>query len=651
MRKKPHPLLLMILLSSLILSSLPTIGQSDERRSGHPSVPSLGAAVGKTERIHNEARIEGPNLIVAENSVRRLEFTSQGLHYVPKKRSERMADLGLRIELKAINSGRKFYQRGADERRSRPENEGNEVTYSRPMGVTELYQALDSGVEQFFILAQNLSPTGEDLWITSEVKTELRPESPRVRTSRGVVFYAGDDPIVRIGAVIAIDATGRELRAELELDGNQLSIVVNGAWLRQAAYPVVVDPFIGPLASIATAGPHRWSPAMADDPDQNRYLVAWEQPVGDDFEIMGQLIDADGKPSACRPEPFSISLNPAGRDFSPEVGYDSASRRFLVVWEEQGPAAGSTALDYSIKGRLVGGPSGCAQVSPSGPAIQISDAGGMVERSADVALGVASDASSRFLVVYLRANAGAKEADVYGQMLNQDGSRCSGPVLIGGPSGIETRFHPSVAYGEPGVAEFFSVVYRSSNRALRMARFAPTCGGAPQNQVIIDPVVTDDPSTTEPAATDVQPTIVYSPVGRQWLINWIDYSPRVGAVLRWAQLPPASLLWQNTFTTLLGAFPFIRGLSVTGSTQSPDLVVALAVGASSTGGFDIFLFHLQYSFDYFSANFRRDSLTGGGVNDWYPVVRSSPGRDDYFVVWQRELANGSSDIVGQSYVP
>jgi hypothetical protein len=603
------------------------------------------------ERIRNEVKVEGPDLLVAENPVRRLEFTSQGLRYIPKQRTDLTPDPSFHFELKAIRSGSVFYYPGEADRSSlRPVKEGPEVSYHRGLGITEVYQALDSGVEQLFILEQNLNPAGENVLITGQVLTELRPESPKLRTSRGIIFYSGDQPVVRYGAATVIDALGRELRAELALDGDQLSIVIESAWLQQAAYPVIVDPFIGPLAPVAAAGLHRGQPAMAADSRQNRYLVVWEQPVEDDFEIMGQFIDVDGKPSACHPDPFSISLNPAGRDFSPAVTYDPISQQFLVVWEEQGPALPeSNTFDYNIKGRFVGGPVGCAEVTPSSPPLQISDASGLVERAPDVAVGGASDASSRFLVVFLQASAEAQEANVYGQRLNPDGSMCGDPVLIGGSGGFETRFHPSVAFGELDRAESFAIVYRSSDRALRMARLAPSCGSLVSNQRIIDWAVADDP--LRPAATDVRPTIAYNPIGRHWLVNWIDYSPRLGAVLQWMELWLGGFVdWQYTYTTLLGAFRSVRGLSISASTRSPDFVVTLAV-TNGAGRFDIVLFHLKYRYDYFSTSFQRNSLPEGDWNAGYPVVRSNPEREDFFVVWQRELPGGFSDIVGQSYVP
>lgn len=620
-------------------------------RSSNSALPSVGAAGTSMEGIRNKLKPEGPDLLITDNSVRRMEFTSRGLRYLPKKRAKLMSDQKFDFELKSISSGSLFYLADADRKNSPPVKEGNVVFYPRPLGITEVYQALDSGVEQLFILEQNLNPPGKNFLITGEVTTNLRAESPRLRSSRGITFYSGNAPVIRYGAAKVIDAMNRELRAELELEGNQLSIVIDSAWLRQAAYPVTVDPLIGPLVQISEARPHCSYPVMAVDTRQNRYLVAWEEHVGDDMEIMGQFIDDDGSPSAGRPRPFSISTNPAGEDFSPSVAFDPISERFLVVWEERAHAAAQSAvLDSNIKGRFVGERGTHVVGARTEPLLSISSARGLVE-APDVAVGAAVGDASRFLVVYLKTTGVGSEANVYGQMLNPDGSTCGDPILIGGPSGVEERFHPSVAFGAPEIAEYFSVVYRTSDHMLRMARLAPECGSSAEAELILDAEVSDGPPDQDAVRTDVRPTVAYNAVGEWWWVNWIDYSARLGTVLRWNKLPSFSLAGRDDLTTLLGPYRFVKGMSVTSSiqSQSPDLVVALAVAKTPSSGFKLLLFQLDYWATHFHTTFQPSSPSRAGLNDWYPVVRASCVRDDYFVVWQRGLSNGQTDIVGQSY--
>lgn len=83
-------------------------------------------------------------------------------------------------------------------------------------------------------------------------------------------------------------------------------------------------------------------PAVAYDPDDDRYLMAWFSDttagslVNDENEIYGQLLTGAGAETG--PDDFRISdMGPDGNAsydaFNPDVAYDSAAREFLVVWQ------------------------------------------------------------------------------------------------------------------------------------------------------------------------------------------------------------------------------------------------------------------------------------------------------------------------------
>lgn len=592
-------------------------------------------------RPQSKLSVYAPDRIVADSPTRVVEFMSTGFRYVPRGISVPDFHFGL----ETISAGN-FLLRVRDHQ-TLPQLTGeSEVSYPRGFGVTEVYLVFDNGIEQLFFLKQNPNPAARALIISGRVLTELW--SPVTTTVRGITFYADGRAALHYGPVTVIDAKGRTLRAEMAFTGTHLNIIIDGAWLREATYPVVVDPFIGPVTPIAATPSAAGHPAMASDTDHGRYLVVWEQETFGDSEIMGQLIDASGSPATCHPDPFPISRQQRARDTSPAIVYDPSRRRFLVVWEERD--SDSAMVTSRIKGRFVGSPDDCASLTPAGSALELTR-GDARARAPDVAVGVLPDGTTRFLVVFLKQGAG-EEADVFGQIVTEEGMLSGDSIYIGGPTGFAPRFHPSVAFGEAGRAEFFSVVYRAADRVLRMARVTPAGKSQPvAQQLIVDPVVNDDPADGGPLATDVRPVIAYSRWGHRWMVSWIDYSPRFGAVLQWMEVLATSFLWQSTFTTLLGPFRYVRGLSLTSSPHSPDFVAALAVGVSPRTGFDIFVFQLQYRIDFFSATLRRDTLAGGSWNDWYPIIGASSQPEDYFVVWQRNLPDGTFDIVGQSYVP
>lgn len=645
MNKKLLSLPLLILMSCLLAPSLVTVARPGSG-SSQSKTKAVGAPVLQEQSV-SMVKAAGPDLWVAQNAVCQAEFTPQGFRYVPRKMDALQTEFSFSYRLKSIRSAEETFVAESDLGSTVPDVRLNEASYSRSLGITEVYQTLDSGVEQLFILNQNLNPAGEEVVITGEISTSLKAQAAQIRTPDGIVFYYGHIPIVRYGEAKAIDANGRELNAELALRGNQLSIVLSSAWLRDAAYPVTVDPFVGPILPIAAAGANRWNPAIATDTKNNRYLVVWEETRGTDSEIVGRLLDATGQPAQCHPAAFTISQNPSNNDVYPSVAYEPTSGHFLVVWEER-----TRTGDSFIRGRFVGEASDCAATSPPGQAIAITGSTVGLERGPSVAVGAPTGGSNRYMVAFLRRNTSVGAVSVLAQTLNLDGTRCGPATVVGTTSGLELRYQPAISYGEPALAEFFSIVYRASDNSMRMGRVAPTCGGTLQSELLLDRIVRDGPPGEDAAATNVRPSVIYTTIGHRWMANWIDFRGKLSAVLRWIELPPTIDQAQSNFATLLGANRYVRGISTASSSQSRDIVVGISTGTSAVGaGANLLVFHLHYDVEFFSTTIPRDTLTGGIMTNVTPVISPDAQANAYFVVWQRVLANGDTDIVGRSYVP
>ena len=108
-------------------------------------------------------------------------------------------------------------------------------------GLSEVYDVRADGVEQSFVLATRPASPG-DLRIVGAFDTELSA-SPVDDAHTALVFR---DPmgqaLVRYGEATAIDALGQRRPVTTSFDGRQVTLRVDGAWLQQATYPVVVDP-------------------------------------------------------------------------------------------------------------------------------------------------------------------------------------------------------------------------------------------------------------------------------------------------------------------------------------------------------------------------------------------------------------------------
>jgi hypothetical protein len=115
---------------------------------------------------------------------------------------------------------------------------GSSVSYEHGW-VRQWYRSGPFGLEQGFTLTRRpAEPRLGPLTLASRVSGSLvaRREGP------GIVFAAADGrPVLRYGGLSVRDATGRSLPADMELDGDRVTLRV---WDRGARYPLTVDPLL-----------------------------------------------------------------------------------------------------------------------------------------------------------------------------------------------------------------------------------------------------------------------------------------------------------------------------------------------------------------------------------------------------------------------
>ncbi len=227
----------------------------------------------------------------------------------------------------------------------RPESHASGVVSYARGGIVEQYHARVHGIEQRFVIAQPLALHGADLLVTGSVVTA----GELAITAEGWQWRSTDGA-VRLGTVRVYDGAGEQIPASMEVTADSTRIVVDGAALARASYPVTIDPEIGAndfrISDMGTDGNSAvdgLDPAVAYNSTSNEYLVVWEgddntSPVVDsEFEIYGQRIDA-ATGAEVGTNDFRISdMGPDGTvafsALDPAVAYSSTSNEYLVVWE------------------------------------------------------------------------------------------------------------------------------------------------------------------------------------------------------------------------------------------------------------------------------------------------------------------------------
>lgn len=143
------------------------------------------------------------------------------------------------------------------------------VTIPHGQGLTEWYVNSPLGLEQGFTLSHPPAP-GDSLTLVLRLHSQLAPKlqghSLQFRNARG-------HTLLRYGNLLAYDADGRRLPAQMTLHGDRLELRVG---LREARYPVTIDPLLGTVSSLTDPSGNaniRFGASVALTPDGNTALV------------------------------------------------------------------------------------------------------------------------------------------------------------------------------------------------------------------------------------------------------------------------------------------------------------------------------------------------------------------------------------------
>ncbi|MCC7066768.1 MAG: hypothetical protein IT456_28495 [Planctomycetes bacterium] len=114
--------------------------------------------------------------------------------------------------------------------------------------VVEAYDVRVEGLEQTFVLRQR--PPAGDLVVRGRVASDLQPVG--LGGGHQELWFADDAgrPLVGYGAATAVDARGDRQPMQTTFVDGRLELRIDGAWLAEAAYPVVLDPLLTPTTMV-----------------------------------------------------------------------------------------------------------------------------------------------------------------------------------------------------------------------------------------------------------------------------------------------------------------------------------------------------------------------------------------------------------------
>ncbi|MBI4471004.1 MAG: tetratricopeptide repeat protein [Acidobacteria bacterium] len=202
----------LIITLALLSGSLQPMLAMDAQQRFRGGNPSSATGEGRVLPFTaNEVYAATPELLMTENVIRHLEFTADGLRYQPIASG---ASPDFTFKFNSVSAGGMAYP-SASESGIRPVSDHDQVIYDRSMEGAEMYRAVDAGVEQVFILRQNLDQRGEDLVISGEAMALI---------NIGKIYYELGEPqkaIDHLHQALKLDREDHHRRGE----GRNLSLM------------------------------------------------------------------------------------------------------------------------------------------------------------------------------------------------------------------------------------------------------------------------------------------------------------------------------------------------------------------------------------------------------------------------------------------
>ncbi len=239
---------IVVAVSSFFLALSLRATAADQNRNSLASLPadaqsSISAALGR-DLPGYRVRARGARL-EAENAQQRLtaDFTSTGVAVHTSNTTWKMA-------LRGYGRGSDVQPVDMDKDKAAPQARGNRVEYQRGP-LTEWYVNGPLGLEQGFTLRQR--PSDADGTRGLQAGLKMKPVilalalsgdlTASVDPSGMGLTLTGDQgqPELRYGGLSASDASGKQLRTWMEIQGGQLLLKVEDAGAR---YPIALDPFV-----------------------------------------------------------------------------------------------------------------------------------------------------------------------------------------------------------------------------------------------------------------------------------------------------------------------------------------------------------------------------------------------------------------------
>ncbi len=163
--------------------------------------------------------------------------------------------------------------------------------------VTERYQLTPLGFEQSFVIAERPPGNGDlVLGVAADAGGLRAPACPPA--VQELQFRGHNGEGICYGAAIAFGRGSQRQPIATSYDGRgRIELIVPGALLDHATYPVIVDPVVGPIFSPSGAASSDTEPDVAYGSHTGRSMSVWRREIAGVGQIRARIYEEDGTPA------------------------------------------------------------------------------------------------------------------------------------------------------------------------------------------------------------------------------------------------------------------------------------------------------------------------------------------------------------------
>jgi hypothetical protein len=335
----------------------------------------------------------------------------------------------------------------------------NKVVYYHG-NIREEYVIKNNSIEQQFVIERPVA-SNETLRVEGVIQS-----NGSLQKKENGWSWKNDKGEVTLSDVFVYDVNKKPIPANMEVTSTSSTIEIAPEFLKDAVYPVTIDPEIGTNDfRISFMGPdtdlsyEASLPTAAYNAISNTYLVVWQGTTAGEIEIWGQLLN--GTTGAAIGTEIRISDMGTDGDLNidaqePHVAASTLASEFLVVWYGDDDTGALVDNEYEIYGQRLNAATGAALGTND---FRISDMGatdGLITFSAYSPRVTFNATQNEYLVVWYGDDDTVplidEEYEIFAQRLTSTGAQTgTNDIRVSdmGPDGNTSYFglNPDVAWG------------------------------------------------------------------------------------------------------------------------------------------------------------------------------------------------------------